>query len=112
MSTRLVRESLNEMNFERQSDNVFKNLRIGRKVRIEDWLNQFKSDRIKDVKINEDMTIDAYYVDFANISIKEFPLYINFNHITQYFDVRDCDLITLRGCPKKVGGSSLVVTTS
>lgn len=96
---KIVKESIS---FEKSS-NIYKNLNIGIRERIEKWLKTFK---INNYVIREDYTIDV--IDDVSIHIKgliKLPNFIRFNRISRSFYIVDCDLITLEGCPKYVGTS-------
>jgi hypothetical protein len=69
---------------------------------IEDWLDEME---VKNYTINDDCMIDVDgKVEIHHIDLTEFPDFIQFNHITKYFDCGGNFLISLRGCPKHVDG--------
>jgi hypothetical protein len=91
---KLVRENLNE--FER-GDNSLKNLGIGKRVLIENWLKKYEIIRYV---INDDLTINVNGdVDLDFHDIGEFPDYIQFNKVDGVFTCSECSLTSLRGCP-------------
>ena len=96
---RIVKESLNEMNFQKKMDNPLGALGIGRKKMIEDWLEeqQIYAYHI----INDDYSIDIteYGVDIRSIGLNVFPDYIQFNKINGFFNCCHNNLTSLRGCP-------------
>ena len=96
---KLVREHINE--FER-GDNSLKNLGIGKKDLIENWLKQYD---IKNYTINDDFTIDCEKVKIHDTDLEFFPEYIQFNVCHGWFSISENKLITLRGCPYIVYGN-------
>jgi hypothetical protein len=95
---KIVKENIN---FERGVDPK-SYLKIGLKSQIENWLNQMN---IKNYKILEDFTIDVLEpISLIGMNIKEFPSFIQFNKAYNSFDIDDCGLISLRGCPKTITG--------
>jgi hypothetical protein len=98
MKAKLVSKSLN---FERKSDPL-DSLGVGKKVLITKWLDEMG---VKNYIINDDYTIDVEYsVHLYNKNLEKFPEYIQFNKVYIYFSVRNNHLISLKGCPKIVGG--------
>ena len=81
---------------------------IGQKVRIKNWLDKYfietsEATRRSYYEINDDLTIDVE--GFFAMSWKgDFPQYIQFNKIYGNFIISNCELTTLRGCPKIVVG--------
>lgn len=58
---------------------------------------------ITDYTINEDLSIDVDgNVNFYDKNLKYIPL--NFNYVKYVFDCSRNELISLKGCPKEVGG--------
>jgi hypothetical protein len=98
MKAKLVSESLNKYSFEKKSDPLV-SLGVGRKVLIEKW---FKDMKIWNYIINDDLTIDAGNTDLDNRNLVRLPYYIQFNHVTGWFDIRNSGLTSLIGCPKIV----------
>ena len=97
---KLVREILYEK-FTDESDPI-NDMGIGLKHLIEKWLNNFN---ILNYTINNDLTIDLKNdLYLRNCSIKEFPNYIQFNNVAGSVSLADIGLISLRGCPRKIGG--------
>jgi hypothetical protein len=96
-----LRESLNEK-FTLDSDPI-KDMGIGSRRQIEEWLKKYK---ITNYHINHDLTIDVMRsVNLNNINILELPKYIQFNNVTDAFEILSSNLVSLRGCPKRVGGT-------
>ena len=96
---KLVKESLNELNFERIKDPLGA-LGIGKRQLIRDWLDKY---RITNYTINKDYTIDGDMIILEDIDLKQFPDYIQFGEIVNGgFFCNDNQLITLRGCPRYV----------
>jgi hypothetical protein len=96
---KLVKESLNELNFERIKDPLGA-LGIGKRQLIRDWLDKY---RITNYTINKDYTIDGDMIILEDIDLKQFPDYIQFNEVTAWFSVENCNLISLKGSPRKCG---------
>lgn len=104
---KLVKENIN---FERGLDPK-EALGIGSKKAIIDWLNSFPYFVSRhNYTINNDLSIDVkseFPIELQGcidlFPNGEFPHYINFNH-TGDFDVDNCGLKSLRGCPKKIDG--------
>jgi hypothetical protein len=104
----IAKESLNE--FERGNDSL-KNLGIGKKALIENWLNEYN---INEYVINDDFTIDVLPLKFnhigrsecnvtlANRNLTQLPEFIQFNDVYGFFNISSNPLTTLRGCPKRV----------
>jgi hypothetical protein len=91
------------MAFTRGSNNTLNNLGIGRAYHIGEWV---KERNITKYKINPDYSIDVNWsVDLKTIHKGNFPDYIQFNKVNGFFDCSDCDMTTLRGCPRNVLGS-------
>jgi len=96
---KLVKESLHS--FEKKHDPL-SSLGVGKKSLIEKWLKEMEINRHL---IREDLTIDVYDgVGLDDIDIKEFPNYIQFNKVDEFFSCSYCGLITLKGFPKIVNG--------
>ena len=78
-----------------------------RRMQIEEWLdNNHNEDRETwplEYKINKDYTIDIAY--FIYVGKGNFPDYIQFNKCDVDFSCNDCNMTSLRGCPKYVGES-------
>ena len=73
-----------------------------KRLQIKDWLEKNEASKAK-FTINDDYTIDIdnfWYKGKGN-----FPDYIQFNKCRQDFIVTNCQMTTLRGCPKEVGES-------
>ncbi|HPI82770.1 MAG TPA: hypothetical protein PK122_06085 [Candidatus Paceibacterota bacterium] len=108
----IVRENIN---FERGLDPK-EAMGIGKVKLINDWMGQVITiDHskaapigIKNYKINKDFSIDT---DLDVIAVERpelfpngrFPDYIRFNS-SGSFDIDDCGIVSLVGCPKKVNG--------
>jgi len=97
----IVRENIN---FERGLD-PREAMGIGKAKLINDWMNKVGVTRYK---INPDFTIDTN-MDLIMMESPElfpdgrFPDYIRFNS-SGSFDIDDCGIVSLVGCPKKVNG--------
>ena len=81
-----------------------KNLGLGKEELIRKWLDEYK---IENYTINNDLTIDVDgCVDLSYCMLTELPDYIQFGKVVKSFRINDNSrLISLRGCPKYVGGS-------
>lgn len=103
MKTKLVRESLN---FERGLDpKEAMNLGIYEKIR--EWMDEIWIGQ-KDFQVNKDFTIDTdmnVIIQVGSYLFPDgvFPEYIRFN-TSGSFDIDDCNLKSLIGCPKHVRG--------
>lgn len=90
------------MNFEKHNDPL-KSLTIGREYLIIEWLDAMG---IKNYVINDDSTIDVNgFVGLSSKGLIELPDFIQFNNVKESFICANNKLVTLRGCPKFVGGS-------
>ena len=108
----IVRENIN---FERGLDPK-EAMGIGKVKLINDWMGQVITiDHskaapigIKNYKINKDFSIDTD-LDVIALERKDlfpggrFPEYIRFNS-SGSFDIDDCGIVSLEGCPKEVKG--------
>ena len=95
---KLVREHLS---FER-TDNPLRNMGIGRRVKIEKWLDEMG---VKNYTINDDFTIDIKEnVDLSNKYLRSFPPFIKFRNVGGSFFCDSNQLTSLEGCPQSVGG--------
>jgi hypothetical protein len=98
---RLVRESLNEMNFQKKRD-PFSALGIGKIQVIKDWLNEMG---VEDYTINDNLTIDVKDntgLSFFKKGLTKFPDFIQFNEISGSFICKKNNLTSLKGCPTKI----------
>ena len=59
-------------------------------------------DKIKNLRINPDGSVDADEVNFQNLGLEKIPF--KFRKVDGYFDCRDNNLTSLQGAPQKVGG--------
>jgi len=99
----IVRENIN---FERGLDPK-EAIGIGKAKLIQDWLDEVHIG-VRNYKLNSDFTIDT---DLDVIAVERpelfpngrFPDYIRFNS-SGSFDIDDCGIVSLVGCPKKVKG--------
>ena len=99
----IVRENIN---FERGLDPK-EAIGIGKAKLIQDWLDEVHIG-VRNYKLNSDFTIDS---DLDVIAVERpelfpngrFPDYIRFNS-SGSFDIDDCGIVSLVGCPKKVKG--------
>jgi len=107
---KLVPESLDELinesiYFERglEPKNA---LKIGRRAKIEEWLEDYNRFSIDNYQINDDFTIDLIGSgNFIEDNLSEgFPEYIQFNLCTGFFDLDNSRIPSLRGCPRIVNG--------
>ena len=97
MRAKLINETYG---FERGA-NPLKNLNIGLRQQIIDWLDSME---ITNYTINDDLTIDGKNVDISHKSLTHFPKFIKFKHVDGNFYCHDNSLISLEGCPSSVGG--------
>jgi len=91
------------IHFERSSSDPLKNLSIGKRAQIANWLDSFG---IINYTINDDLTIDVN--GSVNLNYKFltcFPSFIKFNEVSSIFYCSDNQLTSLEGCPRTVGGS-------
>jgi hypothetical protein len=96
---KLVRENINEFV---RSDDALKNLGIGKRKLIEDWLKKYD---ITKYEIDEYFEINVFQdVNLFNKKIGNFPEYIQFNYVNGYFNVQCNQMKRLRGCPRKCNG--------
>jgi hypothetical protein len=99
----IVRENIN---FERGLDPK-EAIGNGKAKLIQDWLDEVHIG-VRNYKLNSDFTIDT---DLDVIAVERpelfpngrFPDYIRFNS-SGSFDIDDCGIVSLVGCPKKVKG--------
>ena len=99
----IVRENIN---FERGLDPK-EAIGIGKAKLIQDWLDEVHIG-VRNYKLNSDFTIDT---DLDVIAVERpelfpngrFPDYIRFNS-SGSFDIDECGIVSLVGCPKKVKG--------
>lgn len=99
----IVRENIN---FERGLDPK-EAIGIGKAKLIQDWLDEVHIG-VRNYKLNSDFTIDT---DLDVIAVERpelfpngrFPDYIKFNS-SGSFDIDDCGIVSLEGCPKEVKG--------
>jgi len=99
----IVRENIN---FERGLDPK-EAIGIGKAKLIQGWLDEVHIG-VRNYKLNSDFTIDT---DLDVIAVERpelfpngrFPDYIRFNS-SGSFDIDDCGIVSLVGCPKKVNG--------
>jgi len=86
-----------------KSDDKLSNIGVGKIAAIKNWLEEYE---IHKYTINSDLTIDAQSVMISNRKELEYlPNYINFNRIEWFFAIMKCNLKSLRGCPRFVGGA-------
>lgn len=92
------------MSFERSND-ALKDLNIGKRIKIEKWLN-IKENFVGYYCINRDLTIDVnlkHPSSSAGINFGNIPDYIKFNFINS--SLAAFNLHSLKGFPKIVNGS-------
>ena len=78
-----------------------KNLGLGKDVLIRKWLDEHG---VKNYTINNDLTIDVDgNVDLSFYEEEQLPDYIQFGNVKGVFYIRESDMISLRGCPVRVG---------
>jgi hypothetical protein len=97
--------------FTDESDPI-RDMGIGLKNKIEKWINFYNSTSpigyayIRNYHINNDLTIDASWVDLSFPSLNKFPKYIKFNKINTDFACYINDYENFKLCgPKKVGNN-------
>ena len=103
--SKLIPESLNELyNFERNKGDIYKNLNIGKRQLIINWLeNELE---LKYYTIKNNLTIDVNEnIDLRHKNLIELPEFIQFNEVFGGFWSEYNNLISLRGCPKIVHGN-------
>lgn len=99
----IVRENIN---FERGM-NPKKAMDLGVYAKIKEWMDEVGVG-VKNFKVNDDLTIDTE-LNIIGMSRSElfpggyFPQYIRFN-TSGTFDIDDCGIVSLVGCPKHVFG--------
>jgi len=96
---KLVKEAIN---FKREED-PHNALGVGNYIKIKNWLEEYN---VSNYIINDDLTIDVMglvRIEHYN-DLFEFPDYIQFNIIENYFSIYDNKFKSLRGCPRVVGG--------
>ena len=102
-----VKESVNEK-FTEDSDPI-EDLDIGLKAMIKKWFisNRATEDQYKKyVIINKEGKISVSIgLTLTRWVTKELPNFIQFEVIHGDFDISDCNLTTLRGCPERVFGN-------
>jgi hypothetical protein len=95
---KIVKESLNEMNFQKKMNDPLGALGIGQRKLIEDWL--YDMTILQRCKINDDLTIDTtHQIDLENKNLTGFPDFIQFNTANVWFSCANNCLIS-RGCPR------------
>ena len=88
--------------FERGA-NPLKNLNIGLRQQIVDWLDSMG---VKNYIINDNLTIDTKsHVDISHKNLTHFPKFIKFKHVYGFFSCNNNYLTSLEGCPSSVGDS-------
>lgn len=106
---KLVKEHIIFEKFSSEDSDPIKDMGIGMKYQIEKWIYEhiekpYGKKYIKNIKFNEDLSIDA---DFCNISFRHFniiPEYIKFNKIKGDFICCFNDIKTIEeNGPKYVG---------
>jgi len=76
---KLVRESLNEMNFQKKQDDSLGTLGIGKKALIKKWLDEMG---VGNYTINDNLTLDVKgNVYLNNRDLTKFPEFIRFNKV-------------------------------
>ena len=89
-------------------DNFFRNLGIGQESQIEKWLKKYGVDNYKLVKDNKTggYTIDVIdqdnEADVVLRNVNEIPDYIQFGNIQGSFELDNCGVKSLKGCPISV----------
>jgi hypothetical protein len=88
-----------ELRFERTGD-VKKGLGLGKRERIEDWLEEMN---VNNYIINDDLSIFLKkHLRIMKVDIRELPSYINFSVCDGYFYMGYCQLISMRGFPRHI----------
>ena len=103
---KLINETLNE-DFKRGGGDALGNMGIGKKYLIESWLDSIK---ISDYELDENLEINVLngtstWLNFNSTIKNTLPDYIQFNIVAGSFNANECDLISLKGCPRKVTGT-------
>jgi len=86
-------------------------LDVGKRKMIENWIDEIKelysvnSLFPPEFNINDDLTIDIDGDFGLPDNCGNLPTYIQFNRVNGNFNVCNCDLTTLRGCPRFIEGS-------
>lgn len=83
-------------------ESILSSTNAGKKSLIKAWLDK---NGIKNYTINSkgEVDIDGRVV-LTNSHLSEFPNYIQFNIVKRDFYCSHNELISLRGCPREVGG--------
>ena len=107
---KMVKEILYEDNylniFTNHDNDPIKDMRIGAKTAIENWLDKMG---VEDYKFTKKYTINVYNsVMISNTDLTEFPDYIKFNHIVGGFHISKNKFNNLTGCPYSITGSFMV----
>ena len=93
---------INEAHGFERGANPLKNLNIGIRSQIINWLYSMS---IKNYIINDDLTIDVNgSVNLSYKNLTHFPKFIKFNHVSGFFWCDHNQLISLEGCPKIIDG--------
>jgi hypothetical protein len=106
MMNKIKNYKMNEdINFERGLDPM-QSMNIGKKHKIEKWIDNIEE--ITNYTINPDFSIDLFdplhLMERSDLFPEgRFPEYIRFNSSSD-FDVDDCGLVSLEGCPIHVNG--------
>jgi len=103
----ITQDNLAEIvNFKKMSESFVKHadklssVGVGKITLIKKWLEEH---RITKYSLNEDLSIDVDgSVEASKLRYGNFPEYIQFNEISGDFYCTDCQLTTLRGCPRTV----------
>ena len=83
-------------------ESILSSTRSGRVSLVKKWLDK---NGIKNYTINSKGEIDVDgRVVLTNNHLSEFPKYIQFNVVKRDFYCRHNELVSLRGCPREVGG--------
>jgi hypothetical protein len=105
---KIVKEHINEI-FSKSEDKLT-SLGVGKKSQIKEWMTNLSRMCLNDTiippryEINKDLTIDVDSHLYLPGNFGNLPSFIQFNIVAGDFNCVNCDMTTLRGCPKKVGG--------
>ena len=106
---KIVKEHINESFV--NNDNKLSSLRIGKIQLIKNWIDYFQEQVNRNffttinLVINDDLTINCNSNLIFPDHLGNLPNYIQFNKVYGLFNCDNCDLTTLKGCPKEVLGN-------
>ena len=86
-----------------RNENKLSSLGVGKQKMIKDWLDKYG---IENYRINDDLRIDTFSkVNCGHMTIVEFPPFIQFRKAYTHFNIDNCGLTSLRGCPYEIEGT-------